>query len=523
MIGGGRREQPETGVWLEMASILTTTSDYQARLDTLLERVGRMAELPDHYLYLVDESGRRFHLERSRVRPVDDPTRAPPGPMAQSLEGGVEWSGPTAPLEMARTAEHEEPKVVATPVGRMYSVPLEFEGEPVGLLQTGPLPKGNVSGRARSLLDAARLPLAFALSRARNEHVLRSRLEAATAELEVGQQLGGSALDLDRFVHLLLELALRATGTEGGFVAILDPASGRLEVRSEVGMPEGFAGRVDLSRERGLFDWSPAAEGGGLMLRDLDAAADLGVRSILAVPLFEGSEPLGLLAILTFEGSAQFTDQSLELLESFSDQIRLMIQNSRVFADFTTRYLETLTGLARSLDLRRPHTAGHHARVTGVAVQLGTALGLADSQIEALRIAGRIHDVGMAAVAAVEGAFEADTEHPVVGASLVEQLPMHPWIAESIAGHHEWYDGWGFPRGLKGEEIPPGARVLGVAEFLVERSTSDPVTEGLSPERLAEELNQRRGSQFDAEVADAALALLREGELVLDQLDQEED
>jgi len=95
----------------------------------------------------------------------------------------------------------------------------------------------------------------------------------------------------------------------------------------------------------------------------------------------------------------------------------------------------------------------------------------------------------------------------------VEHLPLHPSVAAAVATHHEWMDGWGFPLGLKGDEIPLAGRVLGTAEFLIEQSSGDPVSRPLSPERLAEELERRRGSQFDPPVVSAALALIERGGL----------
>jgi putative two-component system response regulator len=97
----------------------------------------------------------------------------------------------------------------------------------------------------------------------------------------------------------------------------------------------------------------------------------------------------------------------------------------------------------------------------------------------------------------------------------VAHLPLHPGVAGSVATHHEWFDGWGFPAGLKGEDIPTTGRTLAVAEFLVELSTPDEFRPGWPPDHLAAELAQRSGSQFDPAVADAAARLLRQDALPL--------
>lgn len=514
-----RRGGSESGdIWRRVLDVLWKEREYEPRLDAALAYVRELTELASCHLYLADEDGRRLHLERSQgsvaIAPVArDPDEPFPGD-PDGVSGGAGTISPTPPLELELTSEDEQERFVATPAGHLYSMPLRTNGTLVGLLQAGPTRKDSLSGRVQRQLDAVNFPLALLVKQARTEESLRRELATVSARAELGRKLQGSALELDRFVSLLLTLALRATRTEAGFVAILDPASGRWSVRVDSGMPDGFSEQVDLSAESGLFDWVQT-EGMALTLRDFEAAGRFGIRSMLAVPLLAGSQPLGIFALADLGKGAAFDEHSLELLETFAEQVRLMLDNDRLFHDFSHRYLETVKGLAASLDARRPYTQGHHRKVTSVAVALARELGLPAEEVEAIRTAGEIHDVGLAGIAEGEHADRADVEHPTVGAGLVEHLPLHPLVASSVATHHEWLSGWGFPRGLAGDEIPIGGRVLAAAEFVVEMSTADPIRGARSPERLAEDLKQRSGSQLDPSVVEAALDLLRRGELQL--------
>lgn len=487
---------------------------YEDRLDAALGLASEAAGVPDGYLYLLDASERRLHLAQSRARPAADPARAPAGPLFQQLEGGVEWSAPTLPLELIRSPEMGLERMVTTPVGQMHSLPLESDGSMIGLLQIGPIGgHGLRRARRRSLAELAP-SLGFLIAHARHEEALRRQLAAAEARLEGGQRLAGAAVDLDSFVGLLLDLALSSTGAPSGFVAIVERQGDSPAVRAEAGMAAGFAAQVDLSPEGGLFDWSPAADGGALILADFEAAGRLGFASPIAVPLVEQGEPLGIFA-LDFGAGQTFDENALKLLEAFAEQVRLMLHNARLFATFSDSYLGTVKGLAVALDARRPHTRDHHERVAAVAVELARELGGGEEELAALREAGLIHDVGLAGAVGVEGGSDADVEHPTLGASLIEHLPLPPAIAAAVATHHEWLDGWGFPRGLHGDEIPRAGRILALAEFAVEMGTGDAVREPWPADRLAEEIAQRRGSQFDPEVADAALRLAARGGLDL--------
>ena len=227
---------------------------------------------------------------------------------------------------------------------------------------------------------------------------------------------------------------------------------------------------------------------------------------MLAVPLVERGERLGIFALLNFGEAGTFGEYSLELLEAFAEQIRLMLHNARTFGDFSERYLQTLIGLARSMNAGEPAGTDHHERVSAVGRVIAARLGMDAAEVDAVGVAGLIHDVGM--VAAAERAFDADIQHPAVGASLIEHLPLHRSVAQAVASHHEWFDGWGFPQGLEGRAIPRAGRVLAMAEFLVELATPDVVRPAWSAEKLMDEIRQRRGTQFDPEVADFTVELI---------------
>lgn len=484
--------------WRPVLEPLRWNVPYSVRLETALETMCRLTRLEAAYLYLLDETGAHFHLERSRASALLRPSEA--------VEGGAETIEAGPAFELAVTDADEAPRVVATPAGRLYSYPLEG----VGLLQVGPLAR-SVPRRVRRALDAVAFPLALVVRQAREEEVLRTHLASLSARVDAGQRLAGSALDSAKYVALLLELALRATRTEAGFVAIADER-GTLEIRAQSGLPAGFAESIDLDPDpqRGLFDWSLGGSG-ALILRDVEAASRLGVRSMLAVPLLEGDAPLGIFALVNFGDGGTFDEGSLPLLDTFSDQIREMLHNDRLFHDFAARFVATVQGLARSLDVRRAHTNGHHDRIATNAAALAAALDHDPGEVEALRIAGSIHDAGMAG----GGDYQADVDHPSVGAGLVEQLPLHPWVSAAVAAHHEWWDGWGFPLGLSGEEIPRGGRILAAAEFIDEMSSGDPVREPWGADKLVAELRVRSGTQLEPEIADAAVRLIGQDDLVL--------
>jgi GAF domain-containing protein len=505
MAGRSRRGDSD---WSIVPAILEPER-YETRLDRVLETIAEATAHPLGYLYLPDASGRRLRLERTHGKPAE---AAPDDDVLVSAEqehGGAAWSATTAALELPRGAEDDEDRTVQSPLGAMRAVAFLDDDGLVAVVQTGPLRRRGLKRSQASRVEQLRRPLAFALRQSLAAESVNQRLLDATARLEAQERIAGSALDVNRFTQLLLDMALSSTETDAGFVAIQEEATGRLEIRARAGLPEGFEDKVDLSPEGGTFDWSVAEFGGALALADFEAAAELGIKSLLAVPLIEEGRALGIFSLVNFGAAGTFDESGLELCAVFADQIRLMLHNQRVFHDFADRYLDTLKALARALDARAPETSDHHQRVSELAVTLGEELGLAPGRLDALSAAGLIHDVGLAAVGVAEGAAESDIEHPTVGASLIEHLPVHSDLVAAVATHHEWHDGWGFPRGVAGDHIPVAGRVLAMAEFMVEMTTESPVRGIWDPARLLEEITARRGTQFDPEVADAAARLLK--------------
>jgi len=280
-----------------------------------------------------------------------------------------------------------------------------------------------------------------------------------------------------------------------------------MTVRSHKNLPEGFLDKLNLSAIDGVFEWSPDA-GDAMILSDYDFVAEFDVKSILAVPLVEKSELIGVFALLSFESKGMFTDFSLSILTNFIEQIMLVLSNSKLFEEFTQRYFSTLIAMSNAYECRSPFTVGHSQRVANIAAEIAWAMKFPPKQIENVRDAGLIHDVGMCGVVDIAEGYQADYNHPEVGASMIEVLPISDEIIDGVKTHHEWHDGWGFPQGLKENQIPPTGRILSVAEFFAETTANSRMKKATTWERLLEELQLRRGSQFNPEVVDALISLI---------------
>jgi len=454
-----------------------------------------------YYIYLASAESGALWLEYMDLR-YDDP------------EGGHDLKGRQDVIELLQTPEaqlqadqkYQSLGLIEVWAGTFLNVPLvDSEGRTVGMLFAGPDPPEHLTRSKTARLQQFSVAAGTTCKRIKAFAGLTEELRIAASRARVTQRVLGSALEVNRFVSLLLDLALTASRTEAGFVAIASES--RMIIRASKNLPEEFLAQVNLTSSNGLFEWSMDADD-VLILQDLDFVTTFGIKSILAVPLVQDKQLQGIFALINFESSKTFDDQSLVILKNFCEQIRLVLSNSRLFEEFTDQYLATLKALSAAYDVRSPFGEGHSKRVAALGGELGKVLGLSPEALDALDLAAQIHDVGMCGVVEIKTGFRADFNHPSIGASLVEVLPISSDVADAIRTHHEWFDGWGFPEGLKGEAIPLAGRILAVAEYY-EEIVSGPNAERMrSPAALSEDLEPRRGTQFDPRVVDALLKII---------------
>jgi len=208
-------------------------------------------------------------------------------------------------------------------------------------------------------------------------------------------------------------------------------------------------------------------------------------------------------------------EREVDLLE------HLYASNRRLRKDLQ-RVVRALSGAVEAKDL---YTEGHLRRVSGAAVAVGRRLGLAEGDLEALRIASALHDIGKigipedllnkpAPLAAAER--EVMARHPAIGARILETVEGLEAAAALVLHHQERWDGItegtfpGYPAGLAGEEIPLGARIIAVVDAFDAMTTDRPYRRAVSAERAVAELRAEAGRQFDPAVVEAFLALLAE-------------
>jgi len=170
----------------------------------------------------------------------------------------------------------------------------------------------------------------------------------------------------------------------------------------------------------------------------------------------------------------------------------------------------------KAIEARDPYTSGHSRRVSEMAETISRAMGLNQKLVEEVRLAGLLHDVGKIHEAfapilrkpgkLTEAEWEIMKTHPALGAELVQTVSHLRKLVPSVRGHHENWDGTGYPDGLAGEKIPLGARIITVADTIDALTTDRPYRAALGPAEVRAEFVRCRGAQFDPAICDVILS-----------------
>jgi putative nucleotidyltransferase with HDIG domain len=175
--------------------------------------------------------------------------------------------------------------------------------------------------------------------------------------------------------------------------------------------------------------------------------------------------------------------------------------------------------LADLIDLRDPYTHGHSQRVADLAERLAKRLKLEYTQVELIHDAARVHDIGKIGTNDVvllkPGPLTEDEQremrrHTEIGHRLLKRLPEFWEGAELVLSHHERHDGMGYPRGLKGDELPVEVSVISVADTYDAMTTDRPYRKGLAWDAVRAELLRQRGKQWRERAVDAFIEMIDE-------------
>ncbi len=328
-----------------------------------------------------------------------------------------------------------------------------------------------------------------------------------------------SIVDTDKFLEILLFTAMQGLSAGRGSIVATVP-DGNLVLRAAIGfnngeerfspgttVPPGAVTSWVLEHREALIVSGPQDSPFQQPLKKNGYKTD----SFLSVPLIHRDRVFGAIHLTNRKNRQPFTREDLTAFRPIAGEIASILSQGMSFREniksFSTSILHSLSS---TLELRFPFFSGHGSRVSKMAIRAGGKLGLRGSDLESLRTASALHDIGIVGIPGSilskkqrlnERELEIARKHPFLGSKLIEGVPGMEDARHIILEHHETHNGTGYPYGLKGDKISFGGRVLAVAEFYDSITSERPHRGRLRPEEALQLVKNGAGTLFDPEVA----------------------
>ena len=327
-------------------------------------------------------------------------------------------------------------------------------------------------------------------------------------------------------LDLITESMVKAMGAESGAVVLLGEKNSEKRFSQVVAWGKEREKLLGLAEQKtSALTWMSEEKRPLIINRSENTPdvaqdpGDLTYRSLLCVPLRYQNHSQGCVLVLNKSNAEPFVQDDASLLEHAASQIAIAAENSRLAKDAERSYVETIAALAVAVEERDVYTSGHLERVAGFVVRIAQTMKMSAKEIQTLRDAAFLHDVGKIAIEdsilLKPGKLTPEERkimatHAEKGEKIIAPLRTFKDLREIVRHHQEWYDGSGYPDGVKGEQISLSARILTVADVYDALTTTRPYRQAFSPEEALKIMSAESGTHFDPQVLSVFLDAMRE-------------
>jgi GAF domain-containing protein len=409
-------------------------------------------------------------------------------------------------------------------------VPMLVKGEILGVIRTQGLRQNSFSQADAELLTLVGNTGAIAVENARLFKETERRLKRLAA-LRAMDMAISSSFDLRVTLNVMLDQVATQLGADAASVLLFNPYSQALEyaagrgfhqtgiARSRQRLGEGLAGRTALERKLVFINDYPEFSASG------NRFSGENFISYYGAPLVAKGQLKGVLEI--FHRTRFVPDPEwLDFLETLAGDTAIAIDNTALFTELqrsnielTMAYDSTLEGWSRVLELRKLESEGHTQRVVELTLNLGDALGMAEVEMVHLRRGALLHDIGKIGVPdsillkngpLTPQEWEIMHLHPTYAYGMLSPIVYLRPALEIPYCHHEKWDGTGYPRGLKENQIPLAARIFAVVDVWDAMRSERTYRRAYPDPEVLEYIRSESGKHFDPQVVQAFLRLIRE-------------
>lgn len=343
--------------------------------------------------------------------------------------------------------------------------------------------------------------------------------------IKAGARLS-SEIGLNELLDLISEEVTKVVDADRSSIYLVDKEKDEIWTKEAIGLKD----RIRFSINKGISGYV-ARTGEILNIDDpyshpmfnneIDESTGYTTKSLLTVPMKNmRQEIIGVIQAVNQIYDEPFSEVDEILLISLGSLAAVSVDNSQLYSELQSSYRETLQSLVSLLDLRDNSTEKHSIRVVRFTLKLAEKMGISDEdQLQMIEWGAILHDVGKIGVpdSILQKPGPLNDEewgimktHPELGYKALQDIPFLKNAALIVKHHQEKYDGTGYPAGLKGKEIPLGARIFAVGDTYDAMSSDRVYRDALPYKTIVEEFKKCSGSQFDPRVVNAFLKIPKE-------------
>ncbi|MDD5168470.1 MAG: response regulator [Syntrophales bacterium] len=239
--------------------------------------------------------------------------------------------------------------------------------------------------------------------------------------------------------------------------------------------------------------------------------------SLICAPLMIRGNAFGVLSIRKKKDRGLFNQKDLHYVMSLTKRASLNLENKLLYESLYANVLDTFKSLIASIQIRDQYTEEHSIRVTRMALDIAMSMNCSEREIESLRIAGALHDIGKIAIPDAvllkpdrlsNEEYKVIMNHSQLGETILTPIALYERERAIVLHHHERWDGRGYPTGLAGNEIPLLSRVISVADTFDAITNNRPYRTAQTADVAVAEIDKNRNSQFDSSVVDHFLKII---------------
>ncbi|MCL2145060.1 MAG: GAF domain-containing protein [Endomicrobia bacterium] len=328
----------------------------------------------------------------------------------------------------------------------------------------------------------------------------------------------------------VIDVACRLIHSEAGSVMLIDQADNELYIAASRGLPPDVAAAVRIKVGEGIAG-KVAQTCKPIFVENIEndirfSRHNSGDRytskSFISVPLRVKNTVVGVLNVNASREVNSFEDRDVRLLTILADQAAMTLENIELFNNLQDFYFEMIQTLARVIDAKDSYTYDHADRARQYAKLIAEKMHLPQAIVRHVEYAALMHDIGKIGIEEhilrkpgrlTSEEVDIIKKHPIIGNKIISPVTFLAPVAPMVLYHQEWYDGNGYPEGLAGEEIPLGSRIVAVIDAYDAMTSNRPYRKALSKDFAVAELKKGSGTQFDPQVIDVFVKILKEESL----------